>query len=79
MLLGMNSCHYRSIGIGMQTPANLYWHPFHQPAACKVRSRLVLKLLCVFHVCASALITCTIITSCTLLPCDLTLDSITVI
>ena len=51
---------------------------FYQPA---VRGWLVLRLLCGFHVCmyiyvyvcASALITCAIIISCTLLPCDLTL------
>ena len=40
------------------------------------RGRLVLRLLCVFrvclYICASALITCAIITSRTLLPCDLT-------
>ena len=50
---------------------------FYQPAARKVRGRLVLRLLYCFRVCiymcASALITCTIITSRTLLPCDLTL------
>jgi len=49
---------------------------FYQPAARGMRGRLVLRLLCVFRVCiylcASVLIMCTIITSRTLLPCDLT-------
>jgi len=53
----------------------------YQPAARKARGRLVLRLLCRFCICisvylcicASALITCAIITSHTLLPCDLTL------
>ena len=51
----------------------------YQPAARFARGRLVLRLLCGFcvciyiYVCASALITCAIITSHTLLPCDLTL------
>jgi len=52
---------------------------FYQLAAREVRGQLVLRLLCVFHVCwyifificASALITCAIITSRTLLPCGL--------
>ena len=50
---------------------------FYQPAMHKTHSRLVLGLLSAFHVCwfvcASALITCTVITSCTLLPCNFTL------
>ena len=54
---------------------------YYQLAAHEVRGRLVLRLLCRFRVCisvylcicASALITCAIITSRTLLPCDLTL------
>ena len=50
---------------------------FYQPAACEAHGRLVLRLLCCFrvciYICVSALITCAIITSLTLLPCDLTL------
>ena len=50
---------------------------FYQPAVCLASSQLVLRLLCGFrvcryiYICASALITCAIITSRTLLPCDL--------
>jgi len=52
---------------------------FYQPAVRFACGWLVLRLLCGFHfrwyiyICASALITCAIITSRTLLPCDLTL------
>jgi len=56
---------------------------FYQPAARE--GRLVLRLLCGFrvciyiyiyiYICASTLITCAIITSCILLPCDLVLLS----
>ena len=49
---------------------------FYQPATHEARGRLVLRLLCCFrvciYICESALITCAIITSCTLLPRDLT-------
>ena len=55
---------------------------FYQPATREARGQMVLRLLCGFRVCwyvytyiyiyASALITCAIITSRTLLPCDLT-------
>jgi len=49
---------------------------FYQPATHKAHGWLVLRLLCSFricwYICASALITCAIITSRTLLPCDLT-------
>ena len=60
----------------------ILWHTtdagkyFYQPAAREAHSRLVLRLLCGFrvciYVCASALITCAIITSRILLPCDRT-------
>jgi len=49
---------------------------FYQLAAHFTRSWLVLRLLCGFricwYICASTLITCAIMTSRTLLPCDLT-------
>jgi len=46
---------------------------FYQRATCFARGRLVLRLLCGFRVCMCiTLIMCTIITSYTLLPCDLT-------
>jgi len=66
---------------------SLKWHlsAYYQLAARKARGRLVLRLLCVFHVCwyiyiyiyihASTLITCTIITSCSLHCCHATLLS----
>ena len=54
----------------------VHWLHFYQPATREACGQLVLRLLCVFHVCiclcVSALITCAIITSRKLLPCDLT-------
>ena len=59
------------------TNSFLYCHPPVLPASHVLwHSRLVLRLLCIFQclfICASALITCTIIMSRTLLPCELTL------
>ena len=62
-----------------ETCANIVYNncqvPFYQLAGREAHGQLVLRLLCVFRIgiciCASPRITCTIITSCTLLPCDL--------